>query len=435
MLKRNHIGKLLNHNLRLTTGIVVCILSLFLIGYISDHDVPLEGKVSHEDIVEQHIEVVDTVPLNYFVANGIVADSLLLYEGIIKKNQNLSEILLKFNISYALIAQLANKSKEVFEVRKFVVGKKYNVFYSNDTLQKAISFIYEIDAANYVVYNMLDSIRIYRERKEVDTEIMMASGEITSSLWQTMADNNINFNITVALSEIYAWAIDFYRIQKGDYFKVLYEEKFVDGESVGIGKVIAAYFNHYNHDYYAVYFEQGEAADYFDENANSLRKAFLKAPLKYSRISSRYSMKRFHPVQKRYKAHLGTDYAAPRGTPIMSTGDGVIQKSGYSKGNGNYVKVRHNSVYSTQYLHMNKIKSGIRKGVRVRQGDVIGYVGSTGLATGPHVCYRFWKNGRQVDALKVSVPPSLPVEKKYRSEYEKVRDEMIQKLRGLDVEV
>ncbi|HIA36963.1 MAG TPA: peptidase M23 [Flavobacteriales bacterium] len=435
MLKRNHIGKLLNHNLRLTTGIVVCILSLFLIGYISDHDVPLEGKVSHEDIVEQHIEVVDTVPLNYFVANGIVADSLLLYEGIIKKNQNLSEILLKFNISYALIAQLANKSKEVFEVRKFVVGKKYNVFYSNDTLQKAISFIYEIDAANYVVYNMLDSIRIYRERKEVDTEIMMASGEITSSLWQTMADNNINFNITVNLSEIYAWAIDFYRIQKGDYFKVLYEEKFVDGESVGIGKVIAAYFNHYNHDYYAVYFEQGEAADYFDENANSLRKAFLKAPLKYSRISSRYSMKRFHPVQKRYKAHLGTDYAAPRGTPIMSTGDGVIQKSGYSKGNGNYVKVRHNSVYSTQYLHMNKIKSGIRKGVRVRQGDVIGYVGSTGLATGPHVCYRFWKNGRQVDALKVSVPPSLPVEKKYRSEYEKVRDEMIQKLRGLDVEV
>lgn len=264
---------------------------------------------------------------------------------------------------------------------------------------------------------------------------MMASGEITSSLWQTMADNNINFNITVNLSEIYAWAIDFYRIQKGDYFKVLYEEKFVDGESVGIGKVIAAYFNHYNHDYYAVYFEQGEAADYFDENANSLRKAFLKAPLKYSRISSRYSMKRFHPVQKRYKAHLGTDYAAPRGTPIMSTGDGVIQKSGYSKGNGNYVKVRHNSVYSTQYLHMNKIKSGIRKGVRVRQGDVIGYVGSTGLATGPHVCYRFWKNGRQVDALKVSVPPSLPVEKKYRSEYEKVRDEMIQKLRGLDVEV
>ena len=435
MLKRNHIGKLLNHNLRLTTGIVVCILSLFLIGYISDHDVPLEGKVSHEDIVEQHIEVVDTVPLNYFVANGIVADSLLLYEGIIKKNQNLSEILLKFNISYALIAQLANKSKEVFEVRKFVVGKKYNVFYSNDTLQKAISFIYEIDAANYVVYNMLDSIRIYRERKEVDTEIMMASGEITSSLWQTMADNNINSNITVNLSEIYAWAIDFYRIQKGDYFKVLYEEKFVDGESVGIGKVIAAYFNHYNHDYYAVYFEQGEAADYFDENANSLRKAFLKAPLKYSRISSRYSMKRFHPVQKRYKAHLGTDYAAPRGTPIMSTGDGVIQKSGYSKGNGNYVKVRHNSVYSTQYLHMNKIKSGIRKGVRVRQGDVIGYVGSTGLATGPHVCYRFWKNGRQVDALKVSVPPSLPVEKKYRSEYEKVRDEMIQKLRGLDVEV
>ncbi len=435
MSKRIIFGKLLSRNLRLTTGIVVCILSLFLIGYISDHDVPLEGKVTPEDIAEENLEVIDSVPLNYFVANEVVADSLLLFEGIIKKNQNLSEILLEFHVSYAEISEIAKKSKDVFDVRKFVIGKKYSVFYSNDTLQKAISFIYEIDAANYVVYNLTDSLHIYRERKEVDTEIMMASGEITSSLWQTMADNNINFNITVALSEIYAWAIDFYRIQKGDHFKVLYEEKFVDGVSVGIGKVIAAQFNHYKHDYYAVYFEQGEVEDYFDENANSLRKAFLKAPLKYSRISSRFSMKRFHPVQKRYKAHLGTDYAAPKGTPIMSTGDGVIQKSGYSRGNGNYVKVRHNSVYSTQYLHMNKIKSGIRKGVRVRQGDVIGYVGSTGLATGPHVCYRFWKNGSQVDALKVSVPPSLPVDKKYRLEYEKVRDEMIEKLKGLDVEV
>ena len=427
--------KLLNHNLRLTTGIVVSILSLFLIGYISDNEVPLEGLVASEGVSEHLVDVLNTIPTNYFVANGIVADSLLLYQGIIKKNQNLSEILLKFNVSYADIDQLARYSKGIFDVRKFAVGKNFSVFYSNDSLEKAQTFIYEIDAANYVVYNFLDSINIYRERKEVDTEIKIASGEITSSLWQTMVDNNINFNITIALSEIYAWAIDFYRIQKGDTFSVIYEEKFVDGESVGIGKVIAALFNHYNHDYYAIYFKQGETEDYFDEDANSLRKAFLKAPLKYSRISSRYSMKRFHPVQKRYKAHLGTDYAAPKGTPIMSTGDGVIQKSGYSRGNGNYVKVRHNSVYSTQYLHMSKIKSGIRKGVRVRQGDVIGYVGSTGLATGPHVCYRFWKNDKQVDALKVSVPPSLPVDKNYRAEYEKARDEMILKLMEIGVEV
>lgn len=425
----------LNNKWRLSTGIAVCILSLFLIGYISDNDVPLEGFVESEDVEEKLEETLDTVPQNYFIANGIVSDSLMLYQGIIKKNQNLSEILLSFNVSYAEISLLANRSRDVFDVRKFVVGKKYSVFYTDDSLQKAKAFIYEIDAANYVVYNLKDSINIYRERKDVDTEIRTASGVITSSLWQTMADNNINFNITVSLSEIYAWAIDFYRIQKGDQFKVIYEEKFVDGESVGIGKVIAAKFNHYKHDYYAIHFMQGEVEDYFDENANSLRKAFLKAPLKYSRISSRFSMKRFHPVQKRYKAHLGTDYAAPKGTPIMSTGDGVIQKSGYSRGNGNYVKVRHNSVYSTQYLHMSKIKSGIRKGSRVRQGDVIGYVGSTGLATGPHVCYRFWKNGKQVDALKVSVPPSLPVEKKYRLEYEKVLDEMVQKLDSDEVEV
>jgi murein DD-endopeptidase MepM/ murein hydrolase activator NlpD len=234
--------------------------------------------------------------------------------------------------------------------------------------------------------------------------------------------------VPLKLSEIYAWAVDFYRIQKGDMFKVIYEEKLVEDEVIGMGRVIAAYFQHYGDDYYAVYFEQGNAADYFDENAKSLRRAFLKAPLKYSRISSRFSMKRFHPVQKRYKPHLGTDYAAPRGTPIMATGDGKVVKSGYTKGNGNYVKIRHNSVYSTQYLHMQKIKSGIKRGVRVRQGEVIGYVGSTGLATGPHVCYRFWKNGSQVDALKIKVPPSLPVDKKYIEAYDSLKVKMVAEL-------
>jgi len=393
-------------------------------------------EYQEEPIVEEDsLEIpIDTVPLNYYVEIGIAADSLLLYEGTIKKNQNLSEILLKFNVSYSEIDEMAKKSKEVFDVRKFMVGKDYFVFYSDDSLQKARHFIYELDPANYVVYTIGDSIGIYRERKEVEVRIQTASGVINSSLWQTLIDNHINLNIPLELAEIYAWAIDFYRIQKGDKFRVIYEEKYVDEQSVGIGKVIAAYFNHYGEDYYAIYFEQGDASDYFDENSKSLRKAFLKAPLKYSRISSRFSLKRFHPVQKRYKAHLGVDYAAPRGTPIMTTGDGVIVKAGYSKGNGNFVKVKHNSVYSTQYLHMTKIKSGIRKGVRVRQGDVIGYVGSTGLATGPHVCYRFWKNGSQVNPLRVKVPPSLPVDKNYLDEYNIVKERMIARLDSIQIE-
>ncbi|HHZ64694.1 MAG TPA: peptidase M23 [Flavobacteriales bacterium] len=394
-------------------------------GYMSENETQVIAETALEDTT--YVEI-DTVPQNYYIANGVVRDSLLIYFGTVKVNQNLSEILLKFNVSYAEIDRIAKKSKDIFDVRKLVTGKNYLVFYTDDSLQKVESFIYEIDAANYVVYNLGDSLNIYRERKEVEVRIRVASGVINSSLWQTIVDNDIDFTLPMELSEIYAWAIDFYRIQKGDNFKVIYEEKYVDDKKIGMGKVIAAYFNHYGEDFYAIYFEQGDAADYFDENAKSLRRAFLKAPLKYSRISSKFSRRRYHPVQKRYKPHLGTDYAAPKGTPIMTTGDGVITKSGYSRGNGNYVKVKHNSVYSTQYLHMSKIKSGIRKGARVRQGDVIGYVGSTGLATGPHVCYRFWKNGAQVDALRVSVPPSLPVDKSYLEAYKKVKEEMTGKL-------
>jgi len=414
-----------NQNIRVYAGLFLSIFAFILMGYMSENESQVIAETALEDTT--YVEI-DTVPQNYYIANGVVRDSLLIYFGTVKVNQNLSEILLKFNVSYAEIDRIAKKSKDIFDVRKLVTGKNYLVFYTDDSLQKVESFIYEIDAANYVVYNLGDSLNIYRERKEVEVRIRVASGVINSSLWQTIVDNDIDFTLPMELSEIYAWAIDFYRIQKGDNFKVIYEEKYVDDKKIGMGKVIAAYFNHYGEDFYAIYFEQGDAADYFDENAKSLRRAFLKAPLKYSRISSKFSRRRYHPVQKRYKPHLGTDYAAPKGTPIMTTGDGVITKSGYSRGNGNYVKVKHNSVYSTQYLHMSKIKSGIRKGARVRQGDVIGYVGSTGLATGPHVCYRFWKNGAQVDALRVSVPPSLPVDKSYLEAYKKVKEEMMGKL-------
>ena len=406
-------------------------VSLFLFAYIGEK----EGQASFLGLSSPDSTNVlfPSLPGNYYQENQIVGDTLLLFEDEIAPNQSLSEILLNFGVSYSTIDQLAKKSKKVFDVRKFNPGKKYLVFYADDSVQKASHFIYELDAANYIVYGLSDSLPIFRGRKEVETQVRTASGVINSSLWQTTIDNGIDQNVPLKLSEIYAWAVDFYRIQKGDMFKVIYEEKLVEGEVIGMGRVIAAYFQHYGDDYYAVYFEQGDAADYFDENGKSLRRAFLKAPLKYSRISSRFSMKRFHPVQKRYKPHLGTDYAAPRGTPIMATGDGKVVKSGYTKGNGNYVKIRHNSVYSTQYLHMQKIKSGIKKGVRVRQGEVIGYVGSTGLATGPHVCYRFWKNGSQVDALKVKVPPSLPVDKKYRKAYDSLKVKMVAELDSIPI--
>ena len=276
-----------------------------------------------------------------------------------------------------------------------------------------------------MVVNLDDTVDVYAGKNDVEIRKKSVAGIINASLYMTLKEQGVTPLLTYELADLFAWQIDFHRIQKGDRFKVIYEEKYVNGKAVGIGKIDAAQFNHFNDDYYAFYFEQEGIGEYFDDEAGSLRKAFLKAPVKYSRISSKYSPKRFHPVQKRMKAHLGTDYAAPTGTPIMAVGDGVVKEARRKKYNGKYVKIKHNGTYSTQYLHMSKIANGMKPGRKVRQGEIIGYVGSTGLATGPHVCFRFWKNGRQVDHLKQKFPPSKPVEQKYMVEYLDVQEKMI----------
>jgi murein DD-endopeptidase MepM/ murein hydrolase activator NlpD len=246
------------------------------------------------------------------------------------------------------------------------------------------------------------------------------AGTIESSLYLTLQNLDVSPALAVSLADIYAWTVDFFRIQKGDAFRVIFEEKYVeDSIFVGVGAIKAASFYHGGTELYAFdYTDESGNREFYDEKGNSLRKAFLKAPLKFFRISSKYNPKRLHPVLKTMRPHLGTDYAAPTGTPIMTTADGTIEKVGYTSGNGNYVKVKHNSVYSTQYLHMSKIAPGMKAGKRVRQGDVIGFVGSTGLATGPHVCYRFWKNGKQVNPLIEKLPESNPIAEGYRSDFE-----------------
>lgn len=348
---------------------------------------------------------------------GIQVDSFHIVESRIKPNEFLANILLKFNIDYSTIDLLAEKSKEIFDVRKMRAGKNYTIFATKDSLAKASYFVYQPNAIDYVVYDLKDSISIYKGEKDVEIKEESISGIIRSSLYESLQKANASPAIAIELSEIFAWSIDFYRIQKGDWFKAIYEVKYVDNEPIGIGRIIAVEFNHFEETFYGFYFDQDGKEDYFDEEANSLRKAFLKSPLKFSRLSSRYTMRRFHPVQKRWKAHLGTDYAAPTGTPIMCTGDGRVIESGYTGGNGNYVKVKHNSVYTTQYLHMSKRKAGV--GDYVKQGDIIGYVGSTGLATGPHVCYRFWKNGRQVDHLRQDFPSAEPVKAEFMATYQR----------------
>ena len=367
-----------------------------------------------EQLPEEIIEEIE--PTVYLFE--IPVDSFNVYQSEFGKNEFLGTILDRYHVSARDIDQLARVSKEVYDVRKFRKGKDYTIFTSKDSIPKVQYFIYQPNSIDYVVYDMRDSITIKMGKKDLVTKTRSASGIITSSLYQTLVDQNLSPALAVRLADIYAWTIDFYRIQKGDYFQVIFEENFVDDERVGVGEILAANFNNYGVDNYAFLYDQGDGDDYFNEQAESLRRAFLKSPLKFGRLTSAYTKRRFHPVQKRYKAHLGTDYAAPTGTPIMTVGDGVVTHAQYSKYNGNYVKIRHNSTYTTQYLHMSKIGKGIRPGVRVKQGQTIGYVGSTGLATGPHVCYRFWKNGVQVDSRREKIPPSKPIRKGKRADFD-----------------
>ena len=367
------------------------------------------------------------------VLYDICTEDYKVHRGELEQGQTLGAVLYLNHIDHGRIDQIVKASKGIFDFRKAKAGKKFTVLCSNDSIEKAKYFIYEMSNTDYVVFDIRDTIDVFLGQKPIEVKLRQASGQIESSLWNALINNNMSPALVMELSSnIYAWTIDFFRIQKGDYFKIVYEEKFVEGELVGIGRVHAAMFNHANEDFYAFYFEEEEHfGDYFDDEGGALRKAFLRAPLNYSRISSSYSKRRKHPVTGRIKAHLGTDYAAPTGTPILSTANGTITEARYKRNNGNYVKVRHNSTYSTQYLHMSKIKSGIRPGVYVKQGDVIGFVGSTGLATGPHVCYRFWKNGRQVDPYKQKLPPSKPVKDENREEYNLLKDSLMTVLQSI----
>ena len=395
----------------------------------------LDGVGNHnrdtvvQNILEQQVE--ETIPLN-MLYDSIVSDSYNVVQNKVGRNQFLPIIFKPYDVDFKHIDAIGRKYKDVFDVRKMRVGNPYKIFLKKDSSNKVAYFVYEIDNTDYVVYDFNDSLRVWRGKKPIEIKTNQTAGIINSSLYLTLDEQDANPYLAIKLSEVFAWVVDFYRIQKGDHFKIIYDEEFVDGKSVGIGQIHAAVFNHYKKDFYAIHFKQDSLhSDYFDENNNSCRRAFLKAPLKYSRISSRYSGRRFHPVQKIYKAHLGTDYAAPRGTPIYATGNGTVIAAAYTSGNGNYVKIRHNSVYTTQYLHMSGFAKGIRKGVHVNQGAVIGYVGSTGLATGPHLCYRFWKNGKQVDALKVDIPPSEPVKAEHLERYEKLKKQRIEELNAI----
>ena len=338
--------------------------------------------------------------------------------GEVRSGQSLSHILAPAGVSAAQLHGMATDQKAVFDVRRMKAGNDWSLFSGPDGSPR--HFAYTISSKEYVVFDLTDQGRARRGQFPSETRRGYVEGEVHGSLYQVLEDEGHSTTLALAMSQVYAWTIDFSRIQAGDRFRILYDRDWVGGSPVGMPRILAAEFVHRGRNFPAYAYDQGEGVDHFDETGASLRKAFLKAPVEFSRISSRFDKKRFHPVLKKVKAHLGTDYAAPHGTPIVSVGDGVVVKASYTKGNGKYVKVRHNSTYTTQYLHMSR--RNVKEGQAVRQGDVIGYVGSTGLATGPHVCFRFWKNGQQVDHLREEFPPSTPIEADHEADFARAVD-------------
>jgi murein DD-endopeptidase MepM/ murein hydrolase activator NlpD len=373
---------------------------------------------------------IDTVVIKDEVFKyGLPVDSFLIETGKVKSNQYLSQILNARGVSMGTIDKIARKSKSVFDVRKIKSGKSFTVFSTTDSTREARYFVYENSATEYTVFELFDSLKIYQGKNKIETHLRTAQGVVETSLWNAMVGNGQDPMLALELSDIFAWTIDFFAIQKGDRFRVIYDEQFVDSTSIGIGEIYAVEFDHYGAENYAFLFDQNKRLDYFDEDGKSLRKAFLKAPLKFSRISSRFSNSRMHPVLRIRRPHHGIDYAAPRGTPVHSIGDGTVIAKGYQRrGGGKYLKIKHNSVYKTTYMHLSGFAKGMATGVRVKQGQLIGYVGSTGLATGPHLDFRVFKNGTPVDPLKVKAPPVEPVKKENLARYNVVKDSLMNEL-------
>jgi murein DD-endopeptidase MepM/ murein hydrolase activator NlpD len=360
---------------------------------------------------------------------GLPVDSFSVVEGTVKSNEYLGQILNKNGVDMGAIDVIARKSQPVFDVRKIKSGNNYTFFLTPDSLRQVKYFVYENSATEYFVYELFDSLRVYRGEKEIEVKRRTAQGKIESSLWNTMTDNQLDPMLALELSDIYAWTIDFFGIQKGDRFRVVYEELFVDSVSIGLGEIYAVQFDHYGKEHFAFRFFQDDRFDYYDETGVSLRRAFRKAPLDFFRISSRFSHGRMHPVLRIRRPHHGVDYAAPKGTPVMSIGDGtVIARAFQAGGGGNYVKIKHNSVYTTSYMHLSGFAQGITPGARVKQGQVIGFVGSTGLSTGPHLDFRVFKNGSPIDPLKMEAPPTKPVKEENMAQYVILKDSLMNEL-------
>lgn len=396
----------MNFRIRIFGLVFKSIAAVCLTGIYSCGHVPSETEVP--------VEISDTLSVDDDM--GFCPDSLVSREGKVKSGQFFSNLMGSLGMSVQDAYDLTLACDTVFDVRSLRVGNRYTAYYDTEIGSGALRYlVYERDAASNVIFTCTRPYEVSIYQKPVTVEERYADVTINSSLWNDMLHAGVSPLLIISLSDIYAWTIDFFALQKGDRFKVLYEERICDGKVIAIDTVRYAVFSHENQDFPMVMYNQHDGGNiWWNEKGESMRKAFLKAPLNYTRVSSGFSYARRHPVTRRVQPHTGVDYAAPKGTPVMTIGDGVVTSMKYEGAGGNTIRIRHNSVYSTAYLHLSRYAKGLKVGQRVRQGDVIGYVGSTGRSTGPHLDFRVWKNGSPVNPLKMDSPPAEPIKDESR---------------------
>jgi len=373
----------------------------------------------------------DAVP-QINVLYGIDYTDLQLEEGRIGSGQTIGGLFSRYGVSPAMVDRTDRAARDVFPLRRVKAGNPYTAFLTNDSVPRLRHFVYEDNIREYVIISYEgDSVSVRKETKDVVAERRMASGQIDSSLWLTMQRQGMPYAMISAFENIFQWTVDFFAIRAGDSFTVIYDEHSIDGKPVGAGTIWGAVFRHNGKDYYAIPFVQNGRMTYWDQNGNSLRKSMLKAPLNYTRISSRFSNARMHPVHRVVRPHHGVDYAAPAGTPVVAVADGTVSFRGWDRGGGgNTLKINHGRGMETGYLHLQRFATGIVVGKRVSQGEVIGYVGMTGTATGPHLDYRVWINGKPTDPLRVTSEPAEPLAASARPDFEIVRDRVMAELAG-----
>jgi hypothetical protein len=371
--------------------------------------------------------IVDVEDLRH-IEYGVDVTDLNEVKGRVANGQIITSLLRNLGANQKFITQAAFIPDSVFDVRRIKAGNNYSAYYTQDSVPQLVYLVYQKSQTDFIVFHFEDSLYVESFIKPTTVRTRTGKFVVETSLWNAIVDADMNMELALQLSDVYAWTVDFFGIQKGDGFKVYYDELFVDTVSIGISKIHAASYMHGDKELFAIFYENGDVSGFWDLDGNNMKKAFLKAPLSFSRISSKFTYARKHPIYKVVRPHTGVDYAAPMGTPVMAIGDGVVTFKGYKGGGGHTVKIKHNSTYESAYLHLSKYGKGIESGARVKQGQVIGYVGSTGASTGPHLDFRVWKNGTPIDPLKMDSPPTEPIPSNARVEFDSVKTVMMQLL-------